>query len=560
MRRAVSKKKEKDLKKHRTIFQRNGSERGIPDEVAGKIFDDIEFFARYGFNKSHAADYAVLTVQTAFLKAHYPHEYMAALLTIERGNTEKVGQYINDCRRVGINVLPPNVNSSDNDFTIELLPDDSRAIRYGLGAVKNVGSGAVEAIVAARQGNHFTDIISFCERVDLRVVGKRALECLIKVGALDSLAPRVQMLESLDRLVNFSTSAHKAADAGQMSLFGEVASGGVTLDTRDILVPVADVMVNRKELLQWERDLMGVYVSEHPLHQIYDRLKHIISATTIGLSEADHDRQVAMAGIVTYVRPHTTKAGKAMAFAGLEDLYGQIEVVIWPRTWDETRELWQQDRVLMVRGRVDAQRGEPKLLCDSATTNLEIVEAVLPPLPDLKQANDVPASEFVSSSGDEPPLNFDNIDIEMEPLVESNEALPELPDTDVIVTPSNGGPSHTIVGNVTVPSPTVEHVDDSPVPVANDDTLPMESNEPHRHITIHIKKGQDSERDRRKLQIVHGQFVSFPGADTFSIVIDSGDQSVEIEFAEETTRYCDELIGRLRRYVSTDAITVDNRP
>ncbi len=239
MRKAVAKKKEKELRKHRAKFMKQGPERGVPAGVAEQIYDDIEFFARYGFNKSHAADYAVLTMQTAFLKAHFPHEYMAALLTIERGDTAKVGQYIVDCRRMSIDVLPPDINRSGHDFIIEDQVDGARAIRYGMSAIKNVGDGSVEAILSARADSPFRDLTDFCQRVDLRAVGKRALECLIKVGALDSFADRVQMLELLDRLMSYSSSLHKAADVGQMSLFGE--STGVTLDTDDSGVLVTGV-------------------------------------------------------------------------------------------------------------------------------------------------------------------------------------------------------------------------------------------------------------------------------------------------------------------------------
>ncbi|MEJ2560806.1 MAG: DNA polymerase III subunit alpha, partial [Anaerolineae bacterium] len=190
MRRAVGKKKKEELLRHREKFVQGAIERGIPEEAANQIFDDIEFFARYGFNKAHAADYAVITCQTAYLKAHYPVEYMTALLTVERHNTDKVGSLIGECRAMGIQVLPPDINKSDIYFTIEDT-EGGPAIRFGMGAVKNVGEGAIEVILEGRAaGGPFTDVDDFCHRVDLRQVNRRALESLTKVGALRPFGQR----------------------------------------------------------------------------------------------------------------------------------------------------------------------------------------------------------------------------------------------------------------------------------------------------------------------------------------------------------------------------------
>jgi len=576
MRRAVSKKKQKDLLKHRSIFQKHGPEHGVDEETAGKIFDDIEFFARYGFNKSHAADYAVLTVQTAFLKAHYPHEYMAALLTIERADTAKVGGYINDCRRMSIRVLPPEINSSGHDFIIEKQSDGARVIRYGLSAIKNVGEGAVEEIIKARtKGGPFKDIIDLAQRVDLRTVGKRALECLIKVGALDDLAARANLLESLDRIVNFSASQHKAAEVGQMSLFGEAI--GIMLNTGSAGVLVAEVAqdISRKEILQWERELVGVYVSEHPLQSLVDRIANIINANTSEITEADHDRFVTMAGMVTYVRRHMTKSGKPMAFAGLEDLYGQIEVIIWPSTWDETSDLWEQDRVLLVRGKLDCSRGEPKLLCEEASTNFELFEAIkderLPerawqPLytPEV-YSDEAPSPDIVDAWAT--PGYFDAepefaphpvLDVEMtrsngSALVESN---------DPIKTPA-------VVEDINDDQPVYEpHPHDTPaqpemvVPSAEPD--PYEKLLPHFgmepvHLYVYVERTGDPDRDKRKLERVYGTLIQFPGKDTFTLVLSGEDGGfIEIDFPNETTNYGPELATRLSQIVGEDAIRTED--
>ncbi len=228
LRAAISKKKTKEIEKQRLKFVEGAAKQGMERATAEAIYHDWDEFARYGFNKSHAADYGLLAVQTGFLKLHYPVEYMTALLSVTKHETEKMALYVNDTRNMGVTVLSPDINASTWDFSIEEL-DPSAAdpgqagkfgIRFGLGAIKNVGQGAVELPVQARlKGGPFKDLNDLAARVDLRAVGKRALESLIKVGALDKFGPRAAMLESLDRVVAVSSSHFRAAEAGQLSLF-----------------------------------------------------------------------------------------------------------------------------------------------------------------------------------------------------------------------------------------------------------------------------------------------------------------------------------------------------
>ncbi len=592
MRRAVAKKKEKDLKKHRAKFQKQGPDRGVPSGVAERIFDDIEFFARYGFNKSHAADYAVLTMQTAFLKAHYPHEYMTALLTIERGDTDRVGSYVVDCRRMGIDVLPPDINASDHDFTIEQRPDGTRAIRYGLSAIKNVGEGAVEAVLTARQRGAFTDLSDFSQRTDLRMVGKRALECLIKVGALDALAPRLQMLESIDRITSHSANMHRAADIGQMSLFGEAT--GIELDTgaSGLLVSGVKQEISRREMLQWERDLVGLYVSEHPLQSVMAQIGKIVTAYSNQLSEADDGRQVTIAGMVTHVRQHIAKSGKTMAFAEVEDLYGQIEVVIWPSTWDETRELWNPDRILLLRGKVDAKSGEPKLLCDDATTNFDLWESTAgsdaPPLPSwaieppeyedafsgdpfpLADSDDADAlNPFAEPAVDEPVLAASEPaggggNGYQPPELDEPEGSPAEPDLPTEIgdqaepaatdepgaPPAEAGPAEeappaelTLAGEPQAAAPEP----------AGAQTRPSQGT---AHVRITLRRSGHPDRDQRKMQRIYGTLISYPGNDSFSFVLTGDGPTVEIEFSPQTTHYCANLEAQLTRIVGQEAVQV----
>jgi DNA polymerase-3 subunit alpha len=465
-------------------------------------------------------------------------------------------------------VLPPHIKSSELDFVIEDQPDGVRAIRYGLGAIKNVGEGAVMTIVEARQTGPFSDISEFCQRVDLRSVGKRALESLIKVGALEQFGARPRLLASLERMVSISGGAHKASDVGQMSLFGE--STGVSLDfaSSSILVDNVEIEPTPREMLQWERELVGVYISEHPLNRLSGTIRRIVSAYSTELSELDHNRQVTMAGIVTYVRPHTTKTGKAMAFAGIEDLSGQIEVIIWPSTWEETKDLWQADRLLLLRGKIDAERGEPKLLCDTATTNFDVVVPVdangetveydEPPMPSASMGD--------YDAGDEPPSGFENMPgIELAPA--GQVPSPQNPPSNGV--PVSGKPAtgrletHPVAAQLRAkaaavasppPPPSGRFVPPSPVtaPVAEAQVATVVRS----HIRVIAQRTGDPNRDNRILERIHGALVSQPGHDTFSIALADGDDIMEFEFPKNTTSCTPALLEKLARIVPSESIEI----
>ncbi|MEW5870596.1 MAG: DNA polymerase III subunit alpha [Chloroflexota bacterium] len=377
LRKAIAKKIKDKLHKHRQKFIDGAVKNEVDADTAAAIFDDWEEFARYGFNKSHAVDYGVIAVQTAYLKVHYAVEYMTALLSVSKNDTAKVALYVADCRRMGISVESPDISVSNWDFTIEDCPDGQAVIRFGLGAVKNVGMAPVDVILKARQGQPFQDLNDLARRVDLRQVGKRALESLIKVGALDSFGPRLALLEALDRLVAMSSSHFRAAESGQMSLFG--AHTGVV---DEIVLPPTSMDVSRREILNWERELIGLYVSDHPLNPVMNELQDVVTHYSGQLSEVAPDERVRIAGLITRLRRHTSKAGKPMAFVTLEDLQGTVDLVIFPRTWAQVSNLVEIDRIVIVDGRVDNQDAEPKLLVDSLTTEFsKVVSADQPPAP-----------------------------------------------------------------------------------------------------------------------------------------------------------------------------------
>ncbi len=388
VRRAISKKKASDIEKHKKIFVDGCAKNNISKHDAEAIYGDIEFFARYGFNKSHAADYAVITVQTAYLKAHYPVEYMAALLLIERDKTEKVVNFINECRRMGISVLPPDVNYSGLDFDIQDLPPDleaprrdpmlayqfpvpeGSAIRFGMAAVKMVGEAPVNLILEARrEGGPFQNLEDFADRVDLRKVGKRALECLIKVGALDRFGKRSQLLAVIDQMVASSSSVQDARASGQLSMF-DLIGGSSSASVSPIRLPDIEEVKGREKLL-WEKELLGVYAASHPMQGLGIDMSKIVTCFCNELSEEHNGKNVTLAGMITSIRVINTKKGDQMAFVQLEDLQGQCEVVVFPRTYLEVKEKLVPDTVVVMKGKAQTREGQTSLLVDSIQNYVE---------------------------------------------------------------------------------------------------------------------------------------------------------------------------------------------
>ncbi len=368
IRKAVAKKKKSLMEEHQIKFTEGAMARGYSRAVCQAIWGDIEFFARYGFNKAHAADYAKVTCQTAFLKAHYPVEYLTAMLTVERDKTEKVQRYFAEAQNLGIEVSAPDINRSALDFTIE---DDGERprIRFGLGAVKNAGEGAINLILEEREANGpFTGIQELCERVDLRRVGKRALEFIIKAGAMHDFGTVPQVLEALDRLVSFSGTHHDAAAAGQMSLFGGSAAP-VQMEV-DLLRPEEEfAKTDYKTVLTWEKEALGVFVSEHPLERPLAQLQNLISISLSDLDPNSNGRQVKVAGMLTAIRPLTTRKGDPMAFGTLEDLAAKVDLVFFPRTWAACRQQAHVDQVMLVFGKVQADETAISILVDRIDVN-----------------------------------------------------------------------------------------------------------------------------------------------------------------------------------------------
>lgn len=410
LRKAIAKKKKKDLEKHRKKFVEGAVVNDMRRETAEKIFVDWENFARYGFNKSHAADYGVIAVETAYLKAHYTVEYMTALLSASKNDSGKVALYVADCQSMGIEVLPPDINQSQWDFSIEDRQDEKPVIRFGMGAVKNVGHGPVETILESRADGPFQNLADVINRVDMRHVGKRALESLIRVGALDAFGSRNAILLIMDNLIAISASHFKAAESGQMSFFGELT--GVQ---DEIHLPIVDI-IDQREQLEWERELLGLYVSDHPLSPYMGLLKSKVTHFLGQLGEVRDKKPVTVAGMVVRMRRHQTKKGDPMAFATIEDIQGTLDLVIFPRTWQQFGELVKVDNLLLVRGKVDADGSDPKVLVDHIElisldevdeipqdALLDIHDDDLLPLPEMNGLNAGEEPDFTDSDADTHP-------------------------------------------------------------------------------------------------------------------------------------------------------------
>lgn len=376
LRRAVSKKKREVLDEQRGHFVSGSIGQGFSETEANHVYDMIVRFADYGFPRAHAAAYGVLAFQTAYLKAHYPLPFMAAMLTAVMGSHRKVAEYVDACRRMGIEVLAPDVNESGVLFTpvnehlvghadqpadVYEHPADPerRAIRFGLAAIKNVGTQAIESILHERRERPYDSLLDFCRRVDLRVCNKRVLESLIQSGAFDSLpGHRAQLLAMLDETVEAAVKWRKEREDLQIQLFGFVEVNNWSIDYPDIRA------YTPSQQLELERELLGLYISGHPLDEHDDMMTALEFDRLIDLTEAPDEMEVVVAGMVVSLKQISTKQGKMMAFIELEDRVARTEVVIFPEVWKRCSDLVDKGRLLAVRAKLQQQDEDFKLLAD----------------------------------------------------------------------------------------------------------------------------------------------------------------------------------------------------
>ncbi|NSW53733.1 MAG: DNA polymerase III subunit alpha [Anaerolineae bacterium] len=626
LRKAIAKKIKNKVIKHQSKFVEGCVQNGIDAETAEGIFSDWLDFAEYGFNKSHAADYALVAVQTAYLKCHYTVEYMAALISVYENSSDKVAFYVSDCRELGIQVLPPDVNRSGWDFTIEDQPDGKAAIRFGMGAIKNVGHGPAALIVAARvKAGPFTDLTDFARRVDLKAAGKRALESLIRVGAMDAFGPRRSMLEGMDRIMSLSASHISAARDGQMSFFG---ISDAFVDRIDL---PPSLELDQREVLEWERELLGLFVSAHPLDAYMTSLRGVISHYSGTLVNAPNKKNVIVAGMVTRARPYVTKKGDPMAFAAIEDVQGPIELVVFPRAWKKYKGLLEDGRVVIVAGTLDRQEGDvPKVIVD------KIREAVIREnrdneFADLRDFAQPAAVEPLSARVKEPMADYlvteqtfgretewmmDDVDMpfDLEPPDEPTdwgfETLPVPPVKTSAPEESKqeNGPvkketvqekkTETAAPRTALPAaaeprkstaqevlekararrearaaqekaqaPARPAVASSPhtQPAAKrvkPDELPPLDDSPQaekgpQKILITLQGSDAPDRDRRRLRRIYGELQACPGKDRFAFHVIENGQHYLIDFPNDTTGICPELLQRLKTRVGEENIKIE---
>ncbi|MBI5787367.1 MAG: DNA polymerase III subunit alpha [Candidatus Schekmanbacteria bacterium] len=356
LRRAMGKKLPEAMDKQRKKFVEGAAAKNIKAAHAEKIFDLMAHFAGYGFNKSHSAAYALISYRTAYLKTHYPQEFMAAILTSEKDNTDKVVKFINECREMGINILPPDVNESDSSFKVV-----DAGIRFGMGAVKNVGENAVGDITHQRNKGNFTSLLDFCKRVDLRVVNRRVVESLIKCGAFDfSKLRRSQMMLMLDDTLEMAQRSQK--NRKQTSLFDLMGagSGKKSLEEEFLLVPDTPEWPEKQQLA-FEKESIGFYVSAHPLNRYREIIKQAASHSTDDLANCSDGQAVTLVGLVSSFKEIRTKAGDRMGFINFEDLEGFAEVVFLPETFKEALPLIEQEAPLLIKGEVNFKDEVPKV-------------------------------------------------------------------------------------------------------------------------------------------------------------------------------------------------------
>jgi DNA polymerase-3 subunit alpha len=501
----MGKKIPKVMKKEEQNFIAGANKRGISKELAKEVFSLIEPFAGYAFNKAHSVSYALIAYRTAYLKANYPVEYMTAFLNTYWDNMEKIRSAIAECRRLGIKVLPPDINRSQVNFAIETSPSGGKApftgegkgedaIRFGLGSIKNVGPSPIEHILSARnQAGEFKSIEEFCYHTNLRNINKKVLESLIKAGAFDSLGSRKALLKSITRIIALAGTQQRMKEVGQSSMFDLIADSS-QLSTINV-GKGEDVPVRQK--LIWERELLGVYFSQHPLaianasSVIASGAKQSQLTTSCGEINADMaNATVIITGMVISVRQAYTKDKRPFVVTELEDLNASVEVIVWPRLYDNTRGLWQEGNMLTVKGVVKVRNGGVQLNCQEAQRY---------------QPQDMPSPQ-----------------------------------------------------NVIMSTPSVIAVSQSPEPFAPcHSEQSEESQEQQPHLIIDINQSDDAEKDVECLQKVMNLLKNYPGQDKVSLRVISADEMTNLEIPETTINYCPELARELSNTLGEGNLRVE---
>jgi DNA polymerase-3 subunit alpha len=383
LRRAMGKKKQEEMDKQRARFLQGALEKGHSQRKVEKIFDQMAKFAGYGFNKSHSAAYAYLAYVVAYLKTHFPVDFMAALLTSETGNVGKVVRYINECRDIGLRVLPPDVNASEFTFT-PVRDEKGDAIRFGLGAVKNVGQNAVEAIIKARtEVGSFRSIYQLCEHAEMTAINRRVMESLVKAGAMDLLhGTRAQLLLALDAAIETGNRAARDRDSGQAGLFGGFFGDKAAEHPEPVLPRANDWTL--KEKLQGEKELLGFYITGHPLDSYEEKICELATHDSTKLEGLEKMAEVALCGMITGVQKRRNREGKAWASLVIEDRAGSIEAMVFNTQFEALQNLLVEDQAVLIRGSALPEEGNPTKVSVKEIVPLDVARVPLPTLISVK--------------------------------------------------------------------------------------------------------------------------------------------------------------------------------
>ncbi len=373
LRKAMGKKIADLMEKMKKDFIEGCLKNNISKEIAQKTFSSMEKFAEYGFNKSHAACYAWIAYETAYLKANYAVEFMASLLTSDLDDIGRIALEVNECRNMGIEVLPPDINESYTRFTVvaESLRENKPRIRFGLSAIKNVGLNLTKAVIGERKENgHFQSLVDFLSRIKDKDLNKKSLESLIKCGALDQFGDRYEMLMNMDKLLNFVRAVNEEAQTNQSSLFASTEtkiSHSLQLDKY--------AQTAKKEKLAWEKELLGLYISEHPFSDFQTELDgYILSTISIKKGHGLGSGNIRIGGVISGIKKIITQKGEMMLFVKIEDTYDTIETIVFPSVYSTTREEWVEDNIVIISGTLSAKDGENKIICNEVKTlTLEII-------------------------------------------------------------------------------------------------------------------------------------------------------------------------------------------
>ncbi|MFN0071820.1 MAG: DNA polymerase III subunit alpha, partial [Chloroflexota bacterium] len=547
LRRAMGKKIAEEMQRERGHFVEGAQTQGYKKDVAEKLWEYIEPFAGYAFNKAHAVCYAYVAYQTAYFKANYPVEWMAAVLTTEALDTVKVVSVIGECRRLGVPLLPPSVNRSTTRFSVEQIPDDGRGgvsppdqdgeprlgIRYGLAAVKNVGEGAVELLIAERATNGpFLTFEELCRRVDLRTVNKRVIEALIKCGAMDEFGERAQLLAAVDQCMAAGQRDQKAMGAGQTSLFdfGDAASTpSVTVSLPSVTPAGAD------QRLIWEKESLGLYFSEHPFEQASRWLSSRVTADTSQVGPEMNGEMVTVAGIITEARRIITKRNDTMARVVLEDLHGSVEVIAFPKTFERTSEAWQEDAIVIVQGKVELREEQVQIICENAE-RWTIPEGQEPPPPLFSQSQQA-ADHSSNGNG----YGYQTA----RPSTNGNGKNGSHGKSG-----ANGTAKHTTNGASRSPASEGVSGQTAGQRRSADDGRPPIS------MKLTLRRTGDSRADIQILEKLHTLLQAASGHDPYELELVSDQKRVRIQASDTHTRFSDDLEIALRRLLGPENVVV----